>query len=137
MESQSRNSIIPIIILTALVTAIFVGGMVYIMSNSSKFATSGDLDLLQQEVRGLKQELKGEMADLRSEMNNNEVVPAPFVVQPVSQKQPKTIAPAYASEVCIYNEVAYQPGQSHYDGCNSHTCQDDGTFASTERACGE
>lgn len=121
MESQSRNSIIPIIILTALVTAIFVGGMVYMMSNSSKSATNGDLALLQ-EVRGLKQELKGEIADLRSEMkNNNEVAPAPSAVQPASQTQP-VITPPLANNpqqaaVSVKSSVGslYKSNQSQYE----------------------
>ncbi len=46
-------------------------------------------------------------------------------------------APAYNDNVCMYNDVSYKPDESYYDGCNWHTCQDDGSFVGTEIGCEE
>lgn len=37
---------------------------------------------------------------------------------------------------CTYEGTILKPGESYDDGCNTHTCQQDGvTVISTERAC--
>lgn len=38
--------------------------------------------------------------------------------------------------VCTYKDVEYEPGESYFDGCNWHTCNDDGSFVGTEKGCG-
>jgi len=38
--------------------------------------------------------------------------------------------------ICYYEDQIIFVGQSYYDGCNTHTCQYDGTIISTEIGCG-
>ena len=38
--------------------------------------------------------------------------------------------------ICYYGDRVIYAGQSYDDGCNTHTCQWDGTLLSTEKACG-
>ena len=39
--------------------------------------------------------------------------------------------------VCEYKGIAYDEGESYFDGCNWQTCQEDGGFVGTEMGCGE
>lgn len=39
--------------------------------------------------------------------------------------------------ICDYQGVMLYVGESYNDGCNTHTCQSDGTILSTEKACDE
>lgn len=38
---------------------------------------------------------------------------------------------------CEYEGAEFEEGQSYFDGCNWQTCQADGTFVGTEKACEE
>lgn len=39
------------------------------------------------------------------------------------------------AEACEYKGIAYDVGESYFDGCNWHTCQESGDFIGTEMAC--
>ncbi len=43
--------------------------------------------------------------------------------------------PDETERVCYYQDKMLFVGESYNDGCNSHTCQKDGTIISTEMAC--
>ena len=50
-------------------------------------------------------------------------------------KQDEIEAPAVDGNACIYKDVVYETGEEYFDGCNWHTCQDDGSFIGTEIGC--
>ncbi|MBI2473053.1 YceI family protein [Candidatus Uhrbacteria bacterium] len=54
-----------------------------------------------------------------------------FTRDTVSLEQRATISEA----VCYFEDKMLFEGESYDDGCNTHTCQRDGTIFSTEKAC--
>lgn len=46
-------------------------------------------------------------------------------------------APDETETICGYQNIMLYVGETYDDGCNTHTCQSDGTILSTEKACDE
>lgn len=59
------------------------------------------------------------------------------IIDNAQDGQDKNKGPAIVDNACMYKNVTYKTGEGYFDGCNWHTCQDDGTFFGTEIGCEE